>query len=210
MARVEEAARDLCGDLVRDARAQQRLTWSQVGDAFGMTTQSARWRFSRTSSATATRLRRLPITGASLRMGGSVVRACETRYLGALLVAPSATGISVTILKGVLEVEGAGLQETNAELVEVVLVDCAVRRNGCSSRVSSFRLVLWRLGRRGWGSRRSQTRRCARERTTLGVRTRVPTDHRHPREERDEPAPEAPSILRCESISRPLRTPGRE
>jgi hypothetical protein len=58
MARVEEAARDLCGELVRDGRAQQRLTWSQVGDAFGMTMQSAHWRFSRTASARATRLRR--------------------------------------------------------------------------------------------------------------------------------------------------------
>ena len=58
MARVEEAARDLCGDLVRDARAHRRLTWSQVGDAFGMTMQSAHWRFGRTSSTTAARLRR--------------------------------------------------------------------------------------------------------------------------------------------------------
>jgi hypothetical protein len=58
MARVEEAARGLCGDLVRDARAQHRLTWSQVGGTFGMTMQSAHWRFSRTSSKTATRLRR--------------------------------------------------------------------------------------------------------------------------------------------------------
>ena len=58
MARVEEAARELCGDLVRDTRAHQSLTWSQVGDAFGMTMQSAHWRFSGTSSKTATRLRR--------------------------------------------------------------------------------------------------------------------------------------------------------
>ena len=58
MARVEEAARGLCGDLVRDARAQHRLTWSQVGYAFGMAMQSAHWRFGRTASTTATRLRR--------------------------------------------------------------------------------------------------------------------------------------------------------
>ena len=58
MARVEEATRGLCGDLVRDARAQHRLTWSQIGEAFGITMQSAQWRFRRTSSKTATRLRR--------------------------------------------------------------------------------------------------------------------------------------------------------
>jgi hypothetical protein len=41
MARVEETARDLCAELVRDARAQYRLTWSQIGDAFGIRMQSA-------------------------------------------------------------------------------------------------------------------------------------------------------------------------
>ena len=58
IARVEEAARDLCGDLVRDARAQHRLTWSQIGEAFGITMQSAQWRFGRPRRKTATRLRR--------------------------------------------------------------------------------------------------------------------------------------------------------
>ena len=38
----------------------------------------------------------------------------------ALLVAPSATGKSVTILEGVSEFDGSGFEETVAELVEVV------------------------------------------------------------------------------------------
>ena len=59
MACVEEAVRDLCGDLVRDARAEHRLTWSQVGEAFGITMQSAQWRFGRRPRRkTSTRLRR--------------------------------------------------------------------------------------------------------------------------------------------------------
>ena len=45
MARLEEDVRDLCAELVRCARDQHGLTWSEVGDAFGITMQSAQWRF---------------------------------------------------------------------------------------------------------------------------------------------------------------------
>lgn len=41
IARVEEEARELCAELVRDARDQHGLTWSQIGTAFGFTMQSA-------------------------------------------------------------------------------------------------------------------------------------------------------------------------
>ena len=58
MARIEEEARDLCAELVRDARSRHRLTWSEIGVAFGITMQSAQWRFSRPPRKTATRLRR--------------------------------------------------------------------------------------------------------------------------------------------------------
>jgi hypothetical protein len=58
MARVEEAARELCGEFVRDARMQERLTWSVVGKAFGITMQSAQWRFIRPARRPATRMRR--------------------------------------------------------------------------------------------------------------------------------------------------------
>ena len=58
MARIEEEARDLCAEFVRDAKSQHRLTWSEIGAAFGITMQSAQWRFSRPSRKTATRLRR--------------------------------------------------------------------------------------------------------------------------------------------------------
>ncbi len=58
MARIEEEARDLCAELVRDARDEHRLTWSQIGAAFGITMQSAQWRFGRAPRKTTTRLRR--------------------------------------------------------------------------------------------------------------------------------------------------------
>ena len=58
MARIEEEARDLCAELVRDAKGQHRLTWSEIGAAFGITMQSAHWRFSLRARKTATRLRR--------------------------------------------------------------------------------------------------------------------------------------------------------
>ena len=58
MARIEEEARELCIELVRDARSQYRLTWSEIGAAFRITMQSAQWRFSRPPRKTATRLRR--------------------------------------------------------------------------------------------------------------------------------------------------------
>lgn len=58
MARIEEAARELSGELVRDARAQDRLTWMEIGKAFGITMQSAQWRFGRPSRRSATRMRR--------------------------------------------------------------------------------------------------------------------------------------------------------
>jgi hypothetical protein len=58
MARIEEEARELCVELVRKARSQYRLTWLEIGTAFGITMQSAQWRFSRPPRKTATRLRR--------------------------------------------------------------------------------------------------------------------------------------------------------
>jgi hypothetical protein len=59
MARVEEEARDLCAELVRDTRDAHQLTWSQIGQAFGITMQSAQWRFSRPHRQIATtRMRR--------------------------------------------------------------------------------------------------------------------------------------------------------
>jgi hypothetical protein len=58
MARVEEAVRDLCAELVRDARDQHGLTWSQIGDAFGVRMQSAQWRFSGSTRKAITRMRR--------------------------------------------------------------------------------------------------------------------------------------------------------
>ena len=58
MARIEEEARDLSAEFVRDARTQHRLSWSEIGAAFGITMQSAHWRFSRGPRTTATRLRR--------------------------------------------------------------------------------------------------------------------------------------------------------
>jgi hypothetical protein len=58
MAHVEQEARDLCGQLVRDARDQHGLTWAQIGAAFGITMQSAQWRFSRPPRQTTTRIRR--------------------------------------------------------------------------------------------------------------------------------------------------------
>ena len=58
MARIEEEARDMCSELVRDAKSQHRLTWSEIGAAFGITMQSAQWRFSRPTRKTASRLRR--------------------------------------------------------------------------------------------------------------------------------------------------------
>ena len=58
MARIEEEARDMCSEVVRDARSQYRLTWSAIGAAFGITMQSAQWRFGRPPRKTATRLRR--------------------------------------------------------------------------------------------------------------------------------------------------------
>ena len=58
MARVEEAARDLCAELVRDARDQHDLTWSEIGEAFGITMQSAHWRFGRSPRKTTRRMRR--------------------------------------------------------------------------------------------------------------------------------------------------------
>jgi hypothetical protein len=58
MARIEEEARDLCAEFVRDARSQYRFTWTEIGAAFGITMQPAQWRFSRPPRSTATRLRR--------------------------------------------------------------------------------------------------------------------------------------------------------
>ena len=58
MARVEEEARDLCAELVRGARDQHGLTWSEIGAVFGITMQSAQWRFSRPRRKTTTRMRR--------------------------------------------------------------------------------------------------------------------------------------------------------
>ena len=58
MARIEEEARDLCAEFVRDAKSQHRLIWSEIGAAFGITMQSAQWRFSRPPRTVATRLRR--------------------------------------------------------------------------------------------------------------------------------------------------------
>ena len=58
MARVEEAARELCGELVRDARARKYLTWVVVGKGFGISMQSAQWRFSRPTRRSGTRMRR--------------------------------------------------------------------------------------------------------------------------------------------------------
>jgi hypothetical protein len=58
MARIEEEARDMCGEFVRAARSKYRLTWSEIGAAFGITMQSAQWRFSLPTRKTATRLRR--------------------------------------------------------------------------------------------------------------------------------------------------------
>ena len=48
----------------------------------------------------------------------------------ALPVSPRATGISVSILKGVSEVESRGVEEVVAELVGVVAEDCADRDDG--------------------------------------------------------------------------------
>jgi len=45
--------------------------------------------------------------------------------IGSLLVALSATGISVTILEGLSELGGKSFEEAVAELVEVALVHCA-------------------------------------------------------------------------------------
>ena len=58
MARIEEEARAMCSEFVRDAKSQCRLTWTEIGAAFGITMQSAQWRFSRAARKTATRLRR--------------------------------------------------------------------------------------------------------------------------------------------------------
>ena len=58
MARIEEEARDLCAEFVHDARSENRLTWADVGAAFGITAQSAQWRFSRRPRSAPTRLRR--------------------------------------------------------------------------------------------------------------------------------------------------------
>ena len=58
MARVEEEARDLCAEFVRDAKSQYRLTWPEIGAAFGITMQSAQWRFGRPPRKTASRMRR--------------------------------------------------------------------------------------------------------------------------------------------------------
>ena len=58
MARVEEEARDVCAELVRGARDEHGLTWSQIGAAFGVTMQSAQWRFTRAPRKTTTRMRR--------------------------------------------------------------------------------------------------------------------------------------------------------
>lgn len=58
MARAEEIARDLCAELVLDARDEHGLTWSQIGAAFGMSMQSAHWRFTRTARSQIARLRR--------------------------------------------------------------------------------------------------------------------------------------------------------
>ena len=48
----------MCSELVRDAKSEHRLTWLEVGAAFGITMQSAQWRFGRRARGTATRLRR--------------------------------------------------------------------------------------------------------------------------------------------------------
>ncbi len=58
MARVEEIARGLCAELVHDARFEHGLTWSEIGAAFGMSMQSAHWRFTRTARSQIARLRR--------------------------------------------------------------------------------------------------------------------------------------------------------
>jgi hypothetical protein len=58
VARIEEEARELCVELVRAARSQYGLTWAEIGVAFGITMQSAQWRFGRRSRNTAKRLRR--------------------------------------------------------------------------------------------------------------------------------------------------------
>jgi len=58
MARIEEEARDMCSEFVRDAKSQYRLTWTEIGEAFGITMPSAQWRFSRPPRKTATCLRR--------------------------------------------------------------------------------------------------------------------------------------------------------
>jgi hypothetical protein len=58
MARIEEEARGMCSEFGGDAKSQYRLTWTDIGAAFGITMQSAQWRFSRPTRRTATRLRR--------------------------------------------------------------------------------------------------------------------------------------------------------
>jgi hypothetical protein len=58
MARVEEEARNLCAELVRSARHQHGVTWSEIGAAFGITMQSAHWRFGRRPRESRARLRR--------------------------------------------------------------------------------------------------------------------------------------------------------
>lgn len=57
-ARVEEVARDLCAELVHNARYEHGLTWSQVGHAFSVSMQSAHWRFTRSAPGEISRMRR--------------------------------------------------------------------------------------------------------------------------------------------------------
>lgn len=58
MARAEEIARDLCVELVHEARDEHGLTWSEIGAAFGISMQSAHWRFTRRARPPISRLRR--------------------------------------------------------------------------------------------------------------------------------------------------------
>ena len=58
LARAEEIVRDLTTELVVDARTVHELTWREVGDAFGMSMQSAHWRFTRPARPPVSRLRR--------------------------------------------------------------------------------------------------------------------------------------------------------
>lgn len=58
LARAEEIVRDLTTELAVDARSVHGLTWREIGDAFGVSMQSAHWRFTRPARPPISRLRR--------------------------------------------------------------------------------------------------------------------------------------------------------